>query len=96
MIPWDELSERDRVMITAAKLKATVLVAMPADTAKGLPAGIAHAKLVAWRPRTNQPVARVRFGTGTCRTVPHHAITLAGPAPEPVQPVHYAEQPVWR
>jgi hypothetical protein len=59
-------------MIGAAKLAVAV-------TVQG-PSGPVVATLLGWKPRTNRPVARVRFSTGTEATVPGPTVALIGGA----------------
>ena len=83
MTPWVDLPEHDKIMVTAAKNKANVIVARSRGPVRG--------KLIAWMPRGNRPLARVQFGTGTHASVPHSAITLLDPPPVPVKPAQWRD-----
>ena len=81
MKPWDDLSEHDKIMVTAAKNKARIAVARSG--------GPVVAKLIAWMPKDSRPVARVQFGTGLHASVPRSTITLLDPPPVPVKPAQW-------
>lgn len=68
MTPWADLPQHDRAMIGAAKRSDAV-------TVQG-PNGLVVATLIGWTPRTRHPVARVRYSTGSERTVPGHQVAL--------------------
>ena len=70
MTPWADLTEHDRLMIGAAKRSEAVTALTPS--------GPVVATLIGWTPRTRHPVARVRFSTGTERTVPGRDVALIG------------------
>ena len=73
MTPWADLTQHDRAMIGAAKRSDAV-------TVQG-PSGPVVATLIGWTPRTRHPVARVRYSTGSERTVPGHQVALIGAYP---------------
>ena len=68
MTPWADLSQHDRAMIGAAKRSDAV-------TVQG-PSGPVVATLIGWSARTRHPVARVRYSTGSERTVPGRDVAL--------------------